>query len=194
MQASLTLAATLDTQHSRLVTMDEFIKRLPFNYPSYYQIHTGQLKQAIETLERRRALLWPEILGLRTSINQNSYGRPPFSRQFCHGERMSRRLPWPTHERTMSMAETVTSRVWIYLVVSWGSNVHHEPVIIITHSQWRSDIIILLHNSPPSLIDTSDDFYARAIKLQDQRLGARRKGLESNTYERCATFCTQGAL
>ena len=70
MQASLTLAATLDTQHSRLVTMDEFIKRLPFNYPSYYQIHTGQLKQAIETLERRRALLRSEILGLRTSINQ----------------------------------------------------------------------------------------------------------------------------
>ncbi len=83
----------------------------------------------------------------------------------------------------MSMAETVTSRAWIYLVVSWGSNVHHEPVIIINHSQWRSDIIILLHNSPPSLIDTSDDFYAREIKLQDQLLGSRRKGLESDTYE-----------
>jgi CHAT domain-containing protein len=33
------------------------------------------------------------------------------------------------------------------------------------------------------LIDAPDDFYARAIKLQDELLGARRKGLESNKYE-----------
>jgi CHAT domain-containing protein len=63
------------------------------------------------------------------------------------------------------------------------SAARHGPVIIINHSQWRSDIIIVLHNSPPSLITTSDDFYARAIKLQDELLGARRKGLESNKYE-----------
>jgi hypothetical protein len=41
----------------------------------------------------------------------------------------------------------------------------HGPVIIINHSEWRCDIVILLHNASPSLITTSDDFYARAIKL-----------------------------
>ncbi len=59
----------------------------------------------------------------------------------------------------------------------------HGLVIIINHSEWCSDIIIVLHNSPPLLIDTSEDFYDRAIKLQDELLGAHRKGLESNKYE-----------
>jgi CHAT domain-containing protein len=61
----------------------------------------------------------------------------------------------------------------------------HGPVIIINHSTWRSDIIILLHDTPPSLITTSDDFYARANALQDQLLGGRKEDpdLESNTYE-----------
>jgi CHAT domain-containing protein len=57
------------------------------------------------------------------------------------------------------------------------------PVIIINHSVWNSDIIILLQNSPPSRIATSDDFYARANKLQDRLLGERQKGLESDRYE-----------
>jgi CHAT domain-containing protein len=59
----------------------------------------------------------------------------------------------------------------------------HGPVIMINHCKWRSDIVILLHNFPPSLIPTSNDFYGRAIKLQDQLLRERKKGLESDTYE-----------
>jgi len=51
LQACLTLAPTLDMQHSQLVVkMDDFIKSLPFNYMSY-QIDINQLKQAIETLK-----------------------------------------------------------------------------------------------------------------------------------------------
>jgi len=59
----------------------------------------------------------------------------------------------------------------------------HGPVIIISHSEWRSDILILLHDSPPSLIPTSDDFYIRANKLQDQLLRERKNGLDSDAYE-----------
>jgi len=59
----------------------------------------------------------------------------------------------------------------------------HGPVIVISHCKWQSDIIIILHNSPPSLIPTSDDFYIRASELQDQLLGERKKGLESHAYE-----------
>ena len=59
----------------------------------------------------------------------------------------------------------------------------HGPVIIINHSKWQSDILILLNDSPPSLITTSHDFYTRANELQDQLLEARKKGLESEHYE-----------
>ncbi|KAH9178940.1 CHAT domain-containing protein [Lactarius sanguifluus] len=58
------------------------------------------------------------------------------------------------------------------------------PVIIINHSKWRSDIVVLLHRSPPSLIATPDDFYGRANGLKDKLLGARNKyGLDSAQYD-----------
>jgi len=58
----------------------------------------------------------------------------------------------------------------------------HGPVIIVNHSQWRSDIIILLRDSPPSLIPTTDNFYEHAKHLRDQLLSARNHGLESGAY------------
>ena len=42
------------------------------------------------------------------------------------------------------------------------------PVIIINHCKWRSDIIIICHNSLPWSIPTAETFYADANKLQDK--------------------------
>ncbi|KAH8991517.1 CHAT domain-containing protein [Lactarius akahatsu] len=59
------------------------------------------------------------------------------------------------------------------------------PVIIINHSAWRSDILILLHNAPPSLIPTSDDFYNRTTELKDRLSESRNKyGLDSSHYDK----------
>ena len=69
MQDYLTFSPTLDIQHSQLVAMTSDFKTLPLDYASY-QIRTGRLKQAINTLEQGRALLWSEMRGLRTSIDQ----------------------------------------------------------------------------------------------------------------------------
>ena len=69
MQDSLTFAPTLELQHFRLVAMREHYENLPLDHASY-QVHTGQLEQAIETLERGRALLWSEMRGFRTSLEQ----------------------------------------------------------------------------------------------------------------------------
>jgi hypothetical protein len=58
-----------------------------------------------------------------------------------------------------------------------------RPVIIINHSKWRSDILILFHDSPPSLLTTTDDFYDRAIELSDRLVKARKDHrLESKQY------------
>ena len=56
------------------------------------------------------------------------------------------------------------------------------PVIIINHTRWRSDIIILLRDAPPSLIPTPEIFYERAKQLKDQLLSARDHGLDSSAY------------
>jgi CHAT domain-containing protein len=63
----------------------------------------------------------------------------------------------------------------------------HGPVIMINHCEWRSDVIILLNDSPPSLIPTADNFYARAGDLKDQLLEARKEGLDSKEYEDALT-------
>ena len=64
----------------------------------------------------------------------------------------------------------------------------HGPVIIINHCKWRSDIIILLYNYPPSLIPTPENFYDRADGLKDQLLAARKNGLDSMEYDDSSTF------
>ncbi|KAH9024162.1 CHAT domain-containing protein [Lactarius pseudohatsudake] len=59
------------------------------------------------------------------------------------------------------------------------------PVIIINHSGWRSDILILLHNASPSLIPTPRHFYDRTDALKHRLLESRNKyGLDSSHYDK----------
>jgi CHAT domain-containing protein len=66
----------------------------------------------------------------------------------------------------------------------------HGPVIIINHSRKHCNIIVVLHNSPPSLIPTPHNFYDRAERLKDQLLAARKDGpnsLNSTEYDDALT-------
>jgi len=216
MQASLTFAPTLDGQHLRIVAMSGSFQMIPLDYASYH-IDTGHLEQAIETLERGRGLLWSEMRGLRTSVDQIRLADSNLADKFSA---VNRELE--TLSLALSLNNNVDGHNDLEGMDSYGHNVmqkqkllddrekliiqiqalsgfdtflkppsfdalrsaaSHGPVIIISHCRWRSDIIILLHDSPPSLIPTSDDFYIRANKLQDQLLGERRKGLESAAYD-----------
>ena len=214
MQASLTFAPTLDKQHSRLTSISDPFKGLPLDYGSY-QIRTNRLKQAIETLERGRVLLWSEMRGLRTSIDKirlaDSHLADRFSAvntnletltlafspgndvddgdndlegmgTFSHLVVQQRKL-LDDREKLISQIQALPGLDTFLKPPSFDTAACHGPVIIINHSKWRSDILILLNDSPPSLITTSRDFYARANELQDQLLVARKKGLESENYE-----------
>jgi len=216
-QASVVYAPTLDRQHSRFVAKNEVFKTIPLDYASH-QIQTNQIEQAVETLERGRALLWSEMRGLRTSIDQITLVDPHLADEFATINRELETLTFafaPNDDAYVGSSDDEGMDSFGQLVVrqrkllddraklisriqalpgfdtflkppafdGLRSAASHGPVIIINHSDWRSDIIILLHNSPPSLIPTSDGFYARAIELQDQLLRERKNGLESNEYE-----------
>jgi len=62
------------------------------------------------------------------------------------------------------------------------------PVILINHCRWRSDILILIHNSPPLSIPTANDFYDHANKLRDELVKARKHGLDSCEYQDALSF------
>jgi CHAT domain-containing protein len=218
MQTSLMLSPTLDKQHSRLVAMHDSSKTLPLDYASY-QIDVGQLEQAIETLERGRALLWSEMRGLRTSIERirlaadsnlvDEYtgvshklealtftfspssdvngGTSNLDKMDPTGNLIERqRQLLDDREKLISQIRARPGFETFLEPPSFDtlrSAALHGPVIIINHCRWRCDIVIILHNSPPSLITTPSNFYARANELQDQLLEARKKGLDSNKYE-----------
>ena len=62
----------------------------------------------------------------------------------------------------------------------------HGPVIMINHCKWRSDIIVILRDSPPSLITTPYNFFSRVNGLKDKLLEIRRRcGPDSEDYS-CA--------
>jgi hypothetical protein len=63
------------------------------------------------------------------------------------------------------------------------------PIIIVNHSEWRCDILIVLHHTHPSLITTPADFYSRAIELRNRLVRARNNNtLESRQYQRALRF------
>ncbi|KAI0249199.1 hypothetical protein BJV78DRAFT_712607 [Lactifluus subvellereus] len=68
MQSSLAVGPTVQTQHTIIGNL-RLNMRTPLEYASY-QIERGQLELAVEILEQGRALLWSEMRGLRTSVDQ----------------------------------------------------------------------------------------------------------------------------
>jgi tetratricopeptide (TPR) repeat protein len=80
LQETLVFCPTLQTQHLRLAQAFSG-NRLPLDYASY-QTQNGQVKQAVETLERGRALIWSEMRGLRTSTNQLRTADPALADKF----------------------------------------------------------------------------------------------------------------
>jgi hypothetical protein len=68
------------------------------------------------------------------------------------------------------------------------------PIVLINHCKWRSDILILFHDSLPCAIPTPNDFYNRANKLRDELVAARKHGLDSSKYQGCSMFRTGGLV
>ena len=222
MQDTLTFAPTLEIQHSRFITMRDRYETLPLDYASY-QVGTCQLRRAIETLERGRALIWSEMRGLRTSIDQIRAADSLLADKFAAVNRdletltltissngndggdaggrvrmdpfghlvVQQRKLLDDRNELISQIQAQPGFETFLKAPSFDnllSAAARGPVIVINHCRWRSDILILLHNSPPSHIPTADDFYDRANNLRDQLLVARKTGLDSNQYDNALRF------
>ena len=222
MQQSLSFAPTLEIQHFRLVAMRDAYE-LPLNYASYL-VQIGQLRQAIETLERGRGLLWSEMRRLHTSIDQLREVNLPLAKTFAGVNRdlealiisgsrdvwmedgqtsihegmdpfdrlvVKQRKLVEEHDRLISQIRAQPGFDTFFIPPSFDklrSAAADGPVILINHSYWGSDIIVLLHDSFPSLIPTSDDFYKRATELHDKLLAARDNDLDSSEYDNALRY------
>ena len=223
MQDALTFAPTLELQHSHLVKMRYNIEKLPLDYASYLA-RAGQLKEAIETLERGRGLLWSEMRGLHISIDYLCRVYPLLARKFTalngdleelttsashmvwsddrgvNGNEGIDPLGHVVEKQRKLLEERSCLLTQIRLLPDFEnflmapsfdalrSAAAHGPVIIVNHCAWLTNIIILLYNSPPSLIMTPNDFYDRAEGLKEQLLAARQEGLDSKEYDDALDF------
>ena len=208
MQDTVLLSPTLQLQHA-ILTMHAITQSLPLDYASY-QVDQNQLVEAIETLERGRALLWSEMRHLRAPIDQLD---PDLGARFAavnrNLEKLTKSVP-PNHKLSMDDAAQdglravdpfgrllleqrglLEERDKLISQIQALPGFHSfltspsfdtlrsvalsGPVVIINHSQWRCDILILLHNELPSLISTSQDFFERAGALKDKLLNSRPK-------------------
>ena len=214
LQETLVFSPTLQTQHHRIVEVLRKVGKFPADYASY-QIENGQVKQAIETLERGRALIWSEMRGLRSSTDRFRAADPVLADKFVD---VNRRL----ESVTMSVAQSddndgrrehsishlvLTQRRLLEERDSLISHVQslpgfenfmtrpsfndlnsaasHGPVIIINQSSnaFPSYIILLLKDSPPSIISASSGFHDHANQLESELLRIRKeKGLDSEDY------------
>ena len=221
MQDLAPFSPTLQLQHTTLTALPTFSHKIPLSYASY-QIERGQLEQAIETLERGRALLWSEMRHLRTSIDRLLNADPELGHKFAvlnrDLEELTKSVP-PSHKIGMDDVvandlragdqfgslllkqrgllkerDQVISKIrglpgfdrflTFPLFDTLRSAASSGPVIIVNHSELRSDILILLHDASPSLVPTSDNFYDRANTLKDKLLHSRVKdGLDSSEYD-----------
>ena len=82
MQDIILFSPTLHLQHDTLTNLPAFSHQMPLAYASY-QVERCQLEQAIETLERGRALLWSEMRHLRTPIDQLLDVHPELGHRFA---------------------------------------------------------------------------------------------------------------
>ncbi|KAH9962754.1 CHAT domain-containing protein [Lactifluus volemus] len=214
---------TLETQHDRLVNMRKTFGNLPSDYASY-QVDTGQLNRAIETLERGRALLWSEMRSFRTSADRLAAVNLALAEEFVainskleqvttsivpygiiEAEGSRREGPdimdpfGPLVEMRQKLVddrEKLIERIRDLpdlgnflkppLFDTLRSAALRGPVIIINHcKRFRSDILILFYDSPPSLITTADDFHDRTLQLGDRLVKDRKKySLESKQYQK----------
>ncbi|KAI9433840.1 CHAT domain-containing protein [Lactarius indigo] len=181
-----------------------------------------KFREAVETLERGRALLWTEMRHLRAQVDQLLEADPDLGRKFAAVNRdleeLTKSIP-PSHKlsidggaaddlravdpfgrlllkqrRLLKERDKLVSQIQAlpgfrgFLTSpsfdTLRSAASSGPVIIINHSRWRSDILILLHYASPSLISTPHDFYDRARALKDRLLKSRHKnGLDSSHYD-----------
>jgi hypothetical protein len=102
-QDTLLVIPTLQLQHATLVKTPSTSYRMPLDYASY-QIDLQKLEEAIETLEKGRALLWFEMRDLRLSIDQLLKADPNLGHAYAAVnqdlEELTKSIP-PSHRLSM---------------------------------------------------------------------------------------------
>ncbi|KAH8105760.1 TPR-like protein [Phellopilus nigrolimitatus] len=217
LESSLVINPTVQMQHKILSGKNGF-PILAADAASY-AIEIGEVTQAVEMLEQGRALIWSQLRGFRTPIEQlrevnkgladrflttsreleslatSSESKPITSQDIATGA--SQKLVdemYSRKRRSSSEMEDILSRIRAtsgfedFLRARRFSVLQEAavegPVIIINHSEYRSDVLIVLHDHPPISIELDPKFDADCfLLLEDLKTALQKVQTEPNACD-----------
>ncbi|EJD02275.1 TPR-like protein [Fomitiporia mediterranea MF3/22] len=190
LQHALTVNPTLHSQHNFLLRSNEY-RALTLDAASY-AVEENQLEQAIVILEQGRGLLWSQLRGFRTPLDQlaetskelvdrfrDVSGVKTDRTRFDELLKLKKRL---SNEQEQVIDEI--RRVPGFESFLKGSpfkelqQVASEgPVIVVNHCKYRSNALIILCRDDPSVIcvPLDDDFYEDSIRLCQELVETRQR-------------------
>jgi len=149
------------------------------NSPSPLEKRFAEVNQELETLTM--SIPPSGKLGTKDGVAQGGDGMDPFGRLV-----VAQRKLVEERDALISQIQGRPGSEGLLKTLSFTtlrSAASRGPVILINHSKWHSDILILFHSSLPCFIPTANDFYDRATKLYDRLMEARKEGLDSTKYQ-----------
>ena len=164
--------------------------RMPQEHASYL-IERGQLELAVETIEQGKELIWSEMSELRSSSGQLRMVNPNLADRLVHFNQALEAINIPIsqnqedsnafdftfeelqelirgHQEVIGQIQALEGFASFMKATPFHtlqSAAAQGPIILINHCHWRCDILIVLHDSPPSLIPTNERFYERASSI-----------------------------
>ncbi|KAH8105734.1 TPR-like protein [Phellopilus nigrolimitatus] len=200
LESSLFMSPTVQMQH-KVLRSAKSCPSLPSDAASY-AIEIGDVAQAVEMLEQGRALIWSQLRGFRTPIEQlrevnkgladrflttsreleslatSSESKPTTSIAQDSATGVSQKLVDEMYSRKRRLASQLEDIVAEIRALSGfedflrarrfsvlRESAVEGPVIIISHSEHRSDALIVLHDRPPVSIELDTDFHHDGASL-----------------------------
>ncbi|KAH8105067.1 TPR-like protein [Phellopilus nigrolimitatus] len=215
----LVITPTVQMQHKILLGKNGY-PTLASDAASY-AIEIGEVAQAVEMLEQGRALIWSQLRGFRTPIEQLREVNKGLADKFLTTSRELESLAtsseskpttldarhsatgasqklvdemYSRKRRLASRLEDVVSEIRAtsgfedFLRARRFSVLQEAavegPVIIISHSKYRSDALIVLHDRPPVSIELDSNFSLDSIDLfGDLKLALQKVQTEPNVCD-----------
>ncbi|KAN0141035.1 CHAT domain containing protein [Lactarius tabidus] len=185
LQETLVFCPTLQTQHLRLTQTFRGGWRLPSDYASYqikkWSTNPALADKFVDINRRLESVTMSVAQSDDDEIGRSAIGSASGRREDSIGYLVS------TQRRLLEERNTLISHIqslpgFEHFLKSLSFDVlnsaaSHGPVIIVNQAQslFPSHILLLLKDSPPSVISTPSDFHDRANQLQNELLQARKE-------------------
>ncbi|KAL5480870.1 hypothetical protein ACEPAI_9810 [Sanghuangporus weigelae] len=226
LQRALTIRPTLSSQH-QFLSSNSHLQVLALDAASC-AIDKGKLTQAVEILEQGRALLWSQVRGLRTPLDQLSEVNKGLGERFEGCSRGLEALIVPSgsrmsgsgtegsvsHAYSTSQERTPAEQMFVEMrrLSEEQETIINEirqipgfegflrsapfdalqqaasegPVIMLNHSEYRSDVLIILSSKdePCVCIPLDPEFYSDSVELHKEFIHIRGAfGVGSKKYD-----------